>query len=99
MGRASRGKRLESSERRSGPSRRGDARRTTTHWALWLGALGVLVAVGAVALAVSQPGTTSSSGNVQAASDQAQFATTAGPQSLANLKGSKVVLYFYEGAG
>jgi hypothetical protein len=65
----------------------------------WLGALSVVVVVVALALVASLPRATSSSDGGQAASDQTPFATTGGEMSLADLKGSKVVLYFYEGAG
>jgi hypothetical protein len=92
MGRASRSKRLSSSERGSDPPRA----RSFLAW--WFAALTVFV-VGVLALVALGHVTTSNSDGGQAASDQTPFATTGGEMSLANLKGSKVVLYFYEGAG
>lgn len=99
MGRASRSKRLSSSERRSDPPRTKNLRRKTTNLAWWLGALAVVVVVAGLALVAFRAGTTSNSDGGQAASDQTRFATTGGEMSLADLKGSKIVLYFYEGAG
>ena len=61
--------------------------------------MAVVGVIGALALVAFRPGTTSNSVGGQAASDQMSFATTGGEMSLADLKGSKVVLYFYEGAG
>ncbi len=92
MGRASRRKKLPASER--GPDPRGA--RPSIAW--WLGGLTVVV-VGLIALVGFHPGTASNSDGGQPATDQTSFATTGGEMSLANLKGSKVVLYFYEGAG
>lgn len=99
MGRASHSKRLTSSERGSRPPRARKVRPNTTHWAWWFGAVSVAFVVGTIALAAFRSGQTSGSDGGQAASDQTQFATTSGEMSLADLKGSKVVLYFYEGAG
>ena len=99
MGRASRSKRVSSSRRGSDPPRAKNVRRNPIHLRWWLGALSVVVVVGAFALVASLPGTTSGSEGGQPASDQMPFATTGGEMSLADLKGSKVVLYFYEGAG
>jgi hypothetical protein len=99
MGRASQRKRLSSSERGPDPPRARNVRRKTTHLAWWLGALSVVVVVVALALLDFRPGTPSNSDGGQAASDQTPFATTGGEMSLADLRGSKVVLYFYEGAG
>ena len=99
MGRASRSKRLASSRRGSDPSRTRKVRRNSIHLGWWLGALTVVVVGGVLALVASLPGTTSGSEGGQPASDQMPFATTGGEMSLADLKGSKVVLYFYEGAG
>lgn len=99
MGRARQRKRLEVSERGSRPPRARNGRPKVTHWAWWLGALSIVVVVGALSLAAIRSGQTSGSEGGQAASDQTQFATTSGEMSLADLNGSKVVLYFYEGAG
>lgn len=99
MGRASQRKHLTPSERGSRLPRPRKARSDTTHWAWWFGALGLVFVTGAIALLAFRSGQTSGSEGGQAASDQTQFATTSGEMSLADLKGSKVVLYFYEGAG
>jgi hypothetical protein len=92
MGRASQRKKLPASERRSPP------RGTRPFLGWWLGALAVVV-VGLIALVGFHPGTASNSDGGPPATDQTSFATTGGEMSLANLKGSKVILYFYEGAG
>ena len=99
MGRASRGKRLALYERGSDSPRAKHLRRNRTNLAWWVGALAVVGVIGALALVAFRPATTSNSDGGQAASDQTSFATTGGELSLADLKGSKVVLYFYEGAG
>ncbi len=98
MGRASQRKRLEASEGGSRPPR-AKGRPKTTHWAWWLAALSIVIIVGGLSLVAIRSGQSSGADGGQAASDMTQFATTSGEVSLADLKGSKVVLYFYEGAG
>src|SRR5262245_7965914 len=97
-------------ERRQGPARRpggGVGARHRVSWWVYLIPAGVLVAVVAfVAVNLNRPPSTSPTGTGQrglaigaAVPTTPLSATTGGSMSLDNLRGSKVVVYFYEGGG
>ena len=100
MGRASRRKHVILDERaRARPS--GPGRRVRWTAAAWVG--GTLAALGVAAFfvfnAARTPTVPPPAGHGQPVADTAPYPTTSGSGSLADFRGSKLVLYFYEGAG
>ena len=98
MGKASRRKQLSTEERRKAESGPG------SRWTrlAWVG--GTVVAVLLVGLFVftsaRPPSAPQQAGHLgEAVADSTTFLTTSGGTSLADYRGSKLVLYFYEGVG
>ena len=99
MGRASRRKQIPAVDRSTAAPNRGMAWWRSGRLVWWGGGLIAILAVGLLIFNGGRPAATEEPPHGQPAVDGPLFATTNGDLSLAGLRGSRVVIYFYEGVG